>query len=194
MTVVAHDPGYYRLTLPTFREGVRATGRHAPCCAAYLAQAPWPAQVDLLFDHPGKYFRAVATCARYFRREFGYDVTGFSAREAYHLDSSRAFFWYASSVRTTIILGACCFRWRTYTNCGPFWALQWIWLHPYARGKGLLTAAWPMLSALHAPFDVEGPLSPAMRAFLATKPVSNGTMQDGKPLRLYTVFTPPAAG
>jgi hypothetical protein len=63
-------------------------------------------------------------------------------------------------------VGACCFRWREWTNAPHSWALQWAWLHPDFRRRGLLTAAWPAFRTEFGDFHVERPLSEAMQAFL----------------------------
>jgi hypothetical protein len=61
-------------------------------------------------------------------------------------------------------MGACCFRVR---EAG--WALQWIWLHPYFRDHGYLTAAWDAFRALFGGLYVEPPLSSAMAGFLKAR-------------------------
>lgn len=63
-------------------------------------------------------------------------------------------------------LGACCFRWREYEDIDSTWALDWIWLHPFRRGKGILRKAWPLFTQKYGAFHVERPLSPAMEKFL----------------------------
>jgi hypothetical protein len=45
--------------------------------------------------------------------------------------------------------------------------LDWIWIHPYERGRRLMPIAWADLEATYgADFLVRGPLAPAMRSFL----------------------------
>jgi hypothetical protein len=113
--------------------------------------------------------RAVYACARYFRREFGYDFLQYSDREAdwETCDTTRAFLWTDISQFGLRIWGACCFRWRDWRNSQPLWALQWIWMHPYVRHRGLLRQAWPYFLRRFGWFDVEPPYSPAVRGFLA---------------------------
>lgn len=112
---------------------------------------------------------AVETCAIYFRREFGYDFVQYSATPFDKDDiCARAFLWverHHFDWQPTV--GACCFRWREYTNAPHAWALQWIWMHPYARGRGLLGAAWPAFRQRFGDFIIEGPLSEAMWGFVA---------------------------
>ena len=64
------------------------------------------------------------------------------------------------------VVGACCFREREWIDAKA-WALQWVWLHPYARRQGVLASAWPHFRRRYGDFHVEGPLSPAMKGFLA---------------------------
>jgi hypothetical protein len=106
---------------------------------------------------------AVHRCALYFRREFGYDFPPYDVRE--NDWRSRAFLWVSCPgiANKHNVWGACCFRWRKYTNADPLWAMQWVWLHPYARNRGLMTKAWPYFLLRFGWFDVEPPYSQAMR-------------------------------
>jgi hypothetical protein len=86
--------------------------------------------------------KAVYSCALFFRREFGYDFVQYAIREDdWH---SRAFLWISDPDYTNKhnVWGACCFRWREYKDADPLWAMQWVWLHPYARNHGLVTRTW----------------------------------------------------
>jgi hypothetical protein len=130
---------------------------------------PPPSQLCVVRSQaPAAMRRAVYTCARYFRREFRYDFVQYSERE--EEPSARAFLWHAWEYdmrHRAEVWGACCFRWRTWQASAPVWALQWIWLHPYLRNQGLLSATWPYFLKRFGWFDVEAPYSPAMRAFLS---------------------------
>ncbi|MFP3637579.1 hypothetical protein [Paraburkholderia sp. SIMBA_054] len=46
------------------------------------------------------------------------------------------------------------------------WELNWIWVIPAARRKGVLRARWPALVDRFGDFDIEAPLSDAMAAFV----------------------------
>lgn len=115
---------------------------------------------------PVKYRRAVHRCAQYFQREFGYDFVqyGFEGRDPD--PSHRAFLWTGASSHPYTVIGACCFRWREYRSSPHAYALQWAWLHPYERRKGVLTACWPFFVARFGEFSIEAPHSPAMQAFI----------------------------
>jgi hypothetical protein len=117
---------------------------------------------------PLKVRRAVWQFASYFRREFRYDVVqyGFQGQETD--TSARAYLWDLVDAGDVAhhAIGACCFRWREDSDSHPGWALQWIWLHPFERGQGHLTRAWPYFRARFGDFDVESPVSTAMASFL----------------------------
>lgn len=106
--------------------------------------------------------RAVLHCACFFRREFRYDFVQFAIKDA---DPYRAFIWVDNEYDCRVI-GSCCFRWREYSDAPHGYGMQWIWFHPYFRGAGLLTKAWPYFLARFEDFHLEGPFSRAMERFL----------------------------
>src|SRR5262249_3080220 len=96
--------------------------------------------------------RAVEQLARYFRREFSYDFCQYNAQECDPLH--RAYLWcshcdtqYRSGTSFYPVIGACCFRYRHDVEPLPpgippdYYALQWIWFHPYERNRGHLSRA-----------------------------------------------------
>jgi hypothetical protein len=107
--------------------------------------------------------------AIYFRREFSYDFQQFEAAEK-PKPNEKPYAAYLFINETNhyprVWVGAFCFRWREYKDVGPRWAAQWAWLHPYYRGKGILSSTWDKFHELHGDFICEGPFSPAMEAFL----------------------------
>jgi hypothetical protein len=121
--------------------------------------------------------RAVWLLAFYFKRELGYDFVQYGDRG--HDDDPKhvAFLWLGEErirlargggvASDRIAVGACCFRWREWREADPAFALQWVWFHPFARRCGFLADCWPAFCGLFSPFHVEGPLSSAMRGFLA---------------------------
>jgi hypothetical protein len=122
---------------------------------------------------PRKLREEVERFAYYFKREAHTDFPPFAAHENRHEnDDYRAYlFSYQPSYREPRVwAGAACFRWRRIEGCPQHvWALQWIWLHPYCRRQGLLSAAWPELEQKHGEFIIEGRLSPAMKEFLKSR-------------------------
>jgi hypothetical protein len=101
-----------------------------------------------------------------FKREFGYDFVqwhpngefGDDVRGVRFVDHSGAFGLGA-------IVGACCFRVRA-RHGPPCWELDWIWLAPPARRRGILTLAWDGLVQRFGQFDLCPPVSDAMQAFV----------------------------
>jgi hypothetical protein len=105
--------------------------------------------------------REVEKFGYYFRREFDYAIQ-FEASEmgpysAYIFSSHEGFLW----------VGACCFRKCIFPDLDGMEldSLQWAWLHPYFRNRGILRSHWTALKAEHGDFFLEHPLSPAMRSF-----------------------------
>ncbi len=139
-------------------------------------------------DSPRRYKGAVETLAWYFRREFHFDFPGYTADEITSDDSVRSFFWTEEHGKGHRVIGACTFRKREWKNLPEVsWTLCWIWLHPFRRGCGLLTQAWPFFTAMFEPLDIERPISPAMEAFLSNKPHTTiYTTDTNLPIKLYT--------
>ena len=113
--------------------------------------------------------RQVERFAKYFQREFRYDFQQFEATEKIekHKRPYAAYLFPNEPNRyPRVWAGACCFRWREPKDFEPRWAMQWMWLHPYYRGTGILSRAWERFHVLHEDFMCEPPFSPAMQAFL----------------------------
>lgn len=63
-------------------------------------------------------------------------------------------------------VGAIAFRYRPEQCKECPWILDWIWIHPYFRRAGILTAVWPVVIEQFGIFRLSEPISPAMRQFL----------------------------
>jgi len=103
--------------------------------------------------------------AHFFKREFSYDALQFEKSDK----SPHTAYLFANEDDhyPHVWIGACCFRTREYSDLGrKAQALQWIWIHPYYRGKGILKKWWSTLRANHGDFIVEPPLSTSMKQFL----------------------------
>lgn len=108
--------------------------------------------------------KAVETLAIYFRREFKFDFVQYQYRG--DEKTARAYLWLLPDWDTSYnAIGACCFRQRKWRNV-KYWGLQWIWFHPYERGRGHLTKSWPYFQARFGDFYPEPPLSWGMESFL----------------------------
>jgi hypothetical protein len=107
----------------------------------------------------------VERLAHFFKREFSYDALQFDKTDkspytAYLFPNEENHYPH-------VWVGACCFRTREYSDLGQkVEALQWIWIHPYYRNKGMLKEWWSTLRQNHKDFIVEPPLSPSMKQFL----------------------------
>lgn len=58
--------------------------------------------------------------------------------------------------------------------------LEWIWVHPYERGR-LLYRAWPELEARYGQFHFRPPISPSMRGFLKAQEIEYGEFGERPP-------------
>ena len=101
----------------------------------------------------------------YFKREFWYDFAPYNARE--HQNSrDRIFIITQQEGNTLDVVGAIVFRWMEYTDAPEQLILSWVWIHPFLRRQGILSAHWDMLRRLYGNFEVDTPLSKAMETFL----------------------------
>ncbi|MDA7947995.1 MAG: C2H2-type zinc finger protein [Hyphomicrobiaceae bacterium] len=104
--------------------------------------------------------------AKMFKREFGYDFPQWSpfgdetpdARGFLFNDDTGTFGHGA-------IAGACAFRWREFADSAPRWAMDWVWLAPDVRRKGLLSRQWALFQERFGSFYLQPPVSPAMQQF-----------------------------
>jgi len=77
-------------------------------------------------------------------------------------------------------------RYRTYTDLPrALWALQWVWLHPFARHKGLFAAAWPVWLGIYGALYLELPASPAVLHIVRETPTRTLLTDTGEALTLY---------
>lgn len=66
------------------------------------------------------------------------------------------------------VFGGGCFRRRTFKN-DEIWVLDWVWIHPFFRNRGKLSERWDEFKQRFGEFQVEPPISPAMRQLLQKK-------------------------
>jgi hypothetical protein len=132
--------------------------------------------------------RCAVECFAYFlKREFSFDFPPYSAADPAESPKDFAVLWVD---RKSTPVGACCFRWCRWETRGEAFALSWVWLHPYYRGKGHLSSCWPALRAHCDPLAIEPPVSAAMLAFLAKM----GEEFDGQTVFLKPRRDVPAGG
>lgn len=129
-----------------------------------------PLRVDT--KSPKQHRKAVYKMALYFKRELDYDFVLYDYKSNEADDFHVAYLWIDPdcvdlSVEFRVpCIGATCFRLRKRKNAPSIWGMQWIWLHPYFRRKGFLTASWPKFKEEFPDFICEPPLSNSMISFL----------------------------
>lgn len=129
---------------------------------------------------------AVYKMAQYFRRELHYDFVQYGPEETESELSLVAFLWLAPDVRhlsndfRVPAVGATCFRWREWQNHPAGWAMDWIWMHPYFRRRGLLSASWLNFRDEFGDFVCEQPISASMKHFLEKMGYPGGGTNQGK--------------
>jgi hypothetical protein len=102
---------------------------------------------------------------RYLYLEQGYDrPLGWDDSEG----ESRAYFftsrWSLETITTIQPVGGIVFT-RYPAPVG--WMLLWCWIHPFSRGQGLMTDAWPTFKKEFGDFELQHPVSFGMKVFLA---------------------------
>jgi hypothetical protein len=140
-------------------------------------------------DSPLLQRQEVERFAYYFRREFRYDFIPFQAEEITYWGSDlerdawkdkpyTAYFFAGNDEprlpdeftesSSLVWAGAGCFYWHEYDDLDgtPVEEFAWMWLHPYFRSRGILSAHWQALRRTHGDFSALFPLSAPMRQFL----------------------------
>jgi hypothetical protein len=109
----------------------------------------------------------------YFKRELRYDFPAFEPSED-QMYMAWIFAW-NQGLDGWRAFGACEFNPGDAPRGG--WWLEWIWFHPYFRGKGYLKKAWSSFVAeLKTAIEVRPPFSRAMLSFLrSVDPKTLGT-------------------
>ena len=82
------------------------------------------------------------------------------------------------------IVGACAFRWKRER-----WCLDWIWLAPGVRRKGILAQRWARFLDRFGDFSIEAPVSEAMQLFLQR--YGTPSQPDQRSSAGYSGFPPP---
>jgi len=95
-----------------------------------------------------------------FKREFGYDLMQWNYPKT-RAERARSAIGYLFCSSEGVIDGGCAFRRR-----GNEWSLDWVWIRPEMRRRGLLAARWRQFVERFGDFSIEHPLSDAMTAFV----------------------------
>ena len=130
--------------------------------------------LEITTTSPREQRDALEQLALYFKREFSYTGIQYCANET-GVDSVEylgfAFVEPAYGHMAeedpgypTRLLGGGCFRKR-----GEHWFLDWVWIHPYARNKGLFSRQIPYFKSKLGQFLPEMPVSDPMKHIFLTK-------------------------
>lgn len=114
-----------------------------------------------------EYKRIVEQIGRYFLRETKQDFLPYSL-EPDGYDPEIIAFLFLSPV-TKNVIGACHFSWVELKYPNPsIWILEWLWIHPYSRGRGVMNTLWDLFKTRFGKFHARPPFSKAMSKFLKT--------------------------
>ena len=152
------------------REGVEVARFDGAVSRIFMVHPDSPVWMRLLVEQ----------CAFHFGNEGGYELIQFIAKERkpqlrgviFALDER-----VGSRLRCRVV-GASTFWWTRPRGEKPFWVMTWVWLHPSARSKGILKAAWPYLHRTFGPFHPQPPYSAAMEYFLRRRLFHGRSIRD----------------
>ncbi|MFE2426560.1 hypothetical protein ACFXJ5_07370 [Streptomyces sp. NPDC059373] len=123
--------------------------------------------------------KVVEIVGRYFKSELRFDFPPFAA-EPTRLDleqSVEGVLFDSQKLRATfpVAVGAA----GLSVQDGARW-LDWIWIHPFERGTGLMDQIWTDLERIYgSDFKISPPISPAMAGFLTHSGVDRGRWASG---------------
>jgi hypothetical protein len=103
--------------------------------------------------------------ALYLKREESYDLPVYDGQQV-RKEEYLHLFTREPDVDISIGIGACCFRFEPWANRDPCHCLEWAWIHPYERAKGIMSDAWPEFVKRYGGFVVYPPISRGMKALL----------------------------
>lgn len=121
------------------------------------------------WKHREIYQRALA-----FRRKFAFDFVQWGSPKGDDDPSVHGFLFAGPG---DVIAGACAFRLREYEG-RTWWGLQWVWVAPNFRRKGLLSSRWAMFRERFGNYHIETPLSKGMQSFLSKHDISALAAED----------------
>lgn len=118
-------------------------------------------------NQPHSIHKAIEQLAYYFKREGRFDFIQYTANEDRHNKNCHGYIWIDTDWEDTFAVGAATFRFLADVDQIQNWSMQWVWMHPYYRCKGLLSKAWPHFVEYYGKdFHCEPPLSFEMQRFL----------------------------
>jgi hypothetical protein len=118
---------------------------------------------------PNAVHKAIERIAFHAKREGHWDSPLYGIHDALN-ENANAYFWIDEDWSEKFITGACVFRFLGDVGQNRKWQLEWVWIHPFYRGKGLLSGAWKSFEKKYGQnFNIELPLSHALIGFLKRK-------------------------
>jgi GNAT superfamily N-acetyltransferase len=106
--------------------------------------------------------------AKMFRREFRYDFSQWSPNGDEQPDAHGFLFNDdTGAFGRGAIIGGTVFRWVEFRDATARWAMDWVWIAPAARRKGVLSRLWPAFIQRFEEFRLTPPVSSDMMAFAA---------------------------
>ena len=113
-------------------------------------------------ESPTSMKKAAELMAHYLKREIHTDFSQYSSETDGKKPHVKSYIWIDYDWSGVFVIGACGFRKNQSGN-----ELEWVWIHPYYRGRGLLTAAWPIfLKEYGDGFSIMEPLRFGMDGFI----------------------------
>lgn len=106
--------------------------------------------------------KRLANIARTFKREFGSDFTPYDEIG----DDCYGFLIVDEDGRAR---GGFVVRWMDYQNASSRWVLNWIWIAPAYRRKGLLKATWDFVKGHFPSIEPDPPFSDKAANFFADR-------------------------
>lgn len=124
---------------------------------------------NAIFAHekqPNAVHKAIERIAFHAKREGHWDSPLYGMVDAKN-SNCEAYLWTDSDWSETFITGACVFRFLGDVDQVKKWQLEWIWIHPFYRGRGLLSGAWKAFEDEYGKdFMIEPPLSHGLKGFI----------------------------
>ncbi|WP_126247822.1 GNAT family N-acetyltransferase [Chitinophaga rhizosphaerae] len=114
-----------------------------------------------MWKHEQMHLRAVA-----FRREMHFDFPQWVSPENKAAVAKTKAHGYLFTNNEQVIVGACSFQPGARLAEPDRWALDWVWIAPVYRGKGILDDRWDKFKQQYGNFWVSHPVSEAMQSFL----------------------------
>jgi hypothetical protein len=83
------------------------------------------------------------------------------------------------------VIGGAGFQRHTSTRTDPYWELQFLWIHPYQRHRGVWAESFPLFLRRYHRLQI-APLTSGMQRFLAGRPTQPAETMTGTIVHLYS--------